>query len=122
MLKKGKTIFLIFMLLTTLIIIINTENETTIVSAIPSYETYGGAEINYTWIKEKVQKLGEDIIEDYDRGREYGTPGEWNANEYLDDWWTDVGLNNVTKDTINKFWTSNHPFIDRYMGRLNKKR
>lgn len=128
MLKKGKTIFVILMLLTTTIILINPENETKIVSATPSFETYGGAEINYNWIKVKLEDFG-DVIDTDDRGREFGTNGEDKSNLLLSNWSNDIGLESVKIDPIDTRWLrvdvchlAQWVLWENFLGNLRSKR
>ena len=62
--------------------------------------------IDYNWIWYRTRDLCEIVnsteIPDHDKGRSFGSGGEQNASEMIEQWMKDLGLENVTRDQISK--------------------
>jgi hypothetical protein len=76
---------------------------------------YGGPTLNFTFIYRVLQNLS-NIIKDprYPNGREFGTPGEHLARDYIEDRMQEIGLQNITTEKVTADWTQSDTWDNEY--------
>ena len=118
--KKITAIILTLVLITTTLVFVPGNNR---VKASGDGEQNMAKYIDYPYIYDKTANLSW-IVNTSWKGRDFGTYGEQQAADYIEDWMIDLGLYNVTKENITECWRpwDNKWWIINYYGPLARKR
>lgn len=103
--KKIKTTFIFFIITTLLISNFITPKlaKIEIKKQFNEINSYGGPELDFEFIYRVVENLS-DVIKIFDKGREFGTPGELYARDLVKGYMDEIGLQNVHLDKITSDW------------------